>query len=53
MKKIALDIESLTVDSFEAGGSIEMDRGTVQGNDFYTQGRSCHRTPCCPNTTLC
>jgi hypothetical protein len=53
MKKIALDIETLTVDSFVAGSSMDMDRGTVQANAIYTQGHSCQRTPCCPRTTLC
>ena len=53
MKKIALDIETLSVDSFEAGGSMDAERGTVQANALYTQGHSCQRTPCCPATTLC
>ena len=59
MKKIALNIETLSVESFEAGSAMDMDRGTVQGNqatlnaNCYTQQNSCHRTPCCPDTTLC
>lgn len=57
MKKIALNVESLSVESFDAGNGMELDRGTVQGNDgaelLATPGRSCYRTACCPETTLC
>lgn len=59
MKKIELNIETLSVESFEVGG-VKLDRGTVMGNqggtlnaNCYTQQHSCHRTPCCPDTTLC
>jgi hypothetical protein len=30
MKKIAPDVETLSIESFEVGGSVQMDRGTVQ-----------------------
>ena len=59
MKKIALNIETLSVESFEAGSSMQMDRGTVEANqgtlnvNCYTNQHSCQRTPCCPDTTLC
>lgn len=59
MKKIALNVESLSIESFETGTALELDRGTVQANqatvnvNCYTQQHSCHRTPCCPDTTLC
>jgi hypothetical protein len=59
MKKIALNIETLAIESFEVGGAVQLDRGTVQANqqtlnvNCYTQQHSCHRTPCCPDTTLC
>jgi hypothetical protein len=59
MKKIALNIETLAIESFEVGGAVQLDRGTVQANqqtlnvNCYTQQNSCHRTPCCPDTTLC
>jgi hypothetical protein len=58
MKKIELNVETLSVESFEAG-RVEMDRGTVQANqgtlnaNCYTNQHSCQRTPCCPETTLC
>ena len=60
MKKISLSIETLSVESFEAGGAVQLDRGTVEANqggtvniNCYTNQHSCHRTPCCPDTTLC
>jgi hypothetical protein len=60
MKKIALNIETLSVESFEPGSALRMDRGTVEGNQggtvnvaCYTNQHSCQRTPCCPETTLC
>jgi hypothetical protein len=54
MKKIALNIETLAVESFEAG-SEPVARGTVQANEanLATRGQSCYRTYCCPETTLC
>lgn len=54
MKKIALDVDTLAVESFEAGGE-PVARGTVQANEanLATGGRSCYRTACCPETTLC
>jgi hypothetical protein len=59
MKKIALNVEALSIESFDVGSSLPMDRGTVEANqatlnaNCYTQQNSCHRTPCCPDTTLC
>lgn len=58
MKKIALAVETLSIESFEVGGCVQLDRGTVEANQqtlgaCYTQQHSCHRTPCCPATTLC
>ena len=59
MKKIALNVETLSIESFDVGGSMMLDRGTVQANQgtlnaqCYTNQHSCHRTPCCPDTTLC
>ena len=57
MKKIALNLETLSVESFDAGNGLELDRGTVQANEgaelLATPGRSCYRTACCPETTLC
>jgi hypothetical protein len=54
MKKITLNVETLAVDSFEAG-SEPVARGTVQANEelLATRGQSCYRTYCCPETTLC
>lgn len=59
MKKIALNVESLAIESFETGSEMEQARGTVQANqqtlnaNCYTQVGSCYRTACCPETTLC
>ena len=55
MKKIALDLETLSVESFETDTATAQARGTVQGNErmLATPGRSCYRTACCPETTLC
>lgn len=57
MKKIALNLETLSVESFDVGNGMELDRGTVQANEgaalLATPGRSCYRTACCPETTLC
>jgi hypothetical protein len=57
MNKISLDLESLSVESFEAGSAEGLTRGTVQANEaaqlLATPGRSCYRTACCPETTLC
>jgi hypothetical protein len=59
MKKIALNIETLAVDSFEVGSTMELDRGTVQANQgslnnaCYSHVGSCARTACCPDTTVC
>ena len=57
MKKIALNLETLSVESFDVGDGMEPDRGTVQANEgaalLATPGRSCYRTACCPETTLC
>lgn len=55
MQKIALDLETLAVESFETDGEAPQARGTVEGNErlLATPGRSCYRTACCPETTLC
>lgn len=60
MKKIALSIDTLSIETFDVGSCLTMDRGTVEANqggtvnvNCYTQQHSCHRTPCCPATTLC
>ena len=58
MKKIALNLDALAVESFEIDG-VEQDRGTVMANQgtlnqqCYTKVGSCYRTACCPETTLC
>ena len=59
MKKIALELESLAVESF-ATGTEDEGRGTVVGhqqtannNCYNTNGRSCYRTGCCPKTDVC
>lgn len=59
MKKIALNIETLSVESFVASSAMEQDRGTVQANmntlndNCYSKVGSCLRTACCPDTTVC
>lgn len=59
MKKITLDVETLSVESFEAGGAMDDGRGTVQANGgslndaCYSHVGSCNRTACCPDTTVC
>lgn len=62
MRKIALDVETLAVESFEAGRGEPMGRGTVQANGVQANGgmlsvatrdTSCDRTRCCPRTNLC
>ena len=59
MKKIALNLENLSVESFETGTGTEQARGTVMANqqtlneNCYTRVGSCYRTACCPDTTLC
>lgn len=58
MKKIALNLDALAVESFEIDGA-EQDRGTVLANQgtlnvhCYTNVGSCNRTACCPATTIC
>ena len=58
MKKIALNLDALAVESFEIAG-MEDERGTVMANQgtlnvqCYTRVGSCHRTACCPETTIC
>jgi|GEM_PF-4120803 len=58
MKKIALNLDTLAVESFEINGG-EPDRGTVMANQgtlnqqCYTRVGSCNRTECCPATTIC
>lgn len=57
MKKMTMDVETLAVESFEAGSAEPMARGTVHGNEglwsVATRDTSCDRTRCCPKTTLC
>lgn len=55
MKKIALDVETLSVESFEVSGAETVARGTVQAHEamLATRNNSCYRTACCPETTLC
>ncbi|HEX6037858.1 hypothetical protein [Longimicrobium sp.] len=59
MKKIALNVESLAIESFETGSGMGQARGTVAANqqtlnaNCYTRVGSCYRTACCPDTTLC
>ncbi|HEX2076826.1 MAG TPA: hypothetical protein VHG08_03930 [Longimicrobium sp.] len=59
MKKIGLNLDALSVESFDVTGDVEEARGTVMANqqtlnvNCYTQPQSCHRTPCCPDTTFC
>lgn len=58
MKKIELNLDALSVESFETGAEAE-GRGTVMANqqtlnaNCYTKAGSCYRTACCPETTLC
>ena len=58
MKKVALNLETLSVESFDLGTGGE-DRGTVFGNQqtlnvhCYSRVGSCLRTACCPATTIC
>ncbi len=58
MNKIALNLDALSVESFEIEGG-EQDRGTVMANqgtlneNCYTKVGSCLRTACCPETTVC
>lgn len=59
MRKIELDLDGLTVESFRVDGDNGQARGTVVANEntlnenCYTQVGSCYRTACCPETTLC
>jgi hypothetical protein len=55
MKKIALNVETLSVESFEISTGEPVARGTVQANEamLATRNNSCWRTACCPETTLC
>lgn len=56
MKKITLDVETLSVESFDVGEAVQPARGTVQANEglnLATRNNSCYRTACCPETTLC
>lgn len=58
MKKIALNLDVLAVDSFEIEGG-DLEHGTVLGNqgtlnnNCYSKVGSCLRTACCPETTVC
>ena len=57
MKKIALNLDVLAVESFETAG-VELDRGTVMANQgtlnaqCYSKVGSCLRTACCPETNI-
>jgi hypothetical protein len=50
MKKLSLDLDRLSVESF-ATGTEESARGTVRGNDTriteFCHSRSCPGTACC------
>ncbi len=58
MKKIALNLDALAVESFEIDGG-EQERGTVMANqgtlneNCYSKVGSCLRTACCPETEVC
>ncbi len=58
MKKLALNLDALRVESFATGTALEQ-RGTVLGNQqthnvqCHTQEISCYRTACCPATIRC
>lgn len=59
MKKIEMNLDALSVESFEVNGGEMEQRGTVMANQgtvnvqCYTNVGSCYRTACCPETTLC
>ena len=59
MKKIELNLDALSVESFKVDGGEMQQRGTVMANQgtlnaqCYTNVGSCYRTACCPETTLC
>ena len=57
MMKLMMDVEMLSVESYEIGGGEPMERGTVHGNaamvGVATRDTSCDRTRCCPRTDLC
>jgi hypothetical protein len=59
MKKIELNLDALSVESFAVDGGEMEQRGTVMANQgtlnqqCYTNVGSCYRTACCPATTLC
>ena len=59
MKKIELNLDALTVESFDVAGDVEQARGTVMANQqtlneqCYSRVGSCLRTACCPATTVC
>ena len=46
MKKLALDVDRLAVDTFEAGAA-DTGAGTVQA---HATGHTCGHTLCCPDT---
>lgn len=49
MKKLTLDLDTLTVESFAAAGGEG--EGTVLGQEWDTRRQdSCYRTACCPDT---
>jgi hypothetical protein len=49
MKKLTLDLDRLTVESFAAVS--EEGEGTLLGHEMDTRRQdSCLRTACCPNT---
>ena len=51
MKKLTLDLDTLAVESVDAGAAARPDEGTVYGHELApTRGHSCQRTPCCPDT---
>lgn len=51
MKKLTLDLDTLSVDSFPTSSADETARGTVRGHDtieseWCTMPKTCSRPPC-------
>ncbi|HYH83687.1 MAG TPA: hypothetical protein VEX86_28085 [Longimicrobium sp.] len=55
MKKLTLDLDSLSIESFDPGGAPDALRGTVQGAALSVfDGCGSHNSFCVPqNTTDC
>jgi len=54
MKKLRLDVEELSIESF-ATGDPAAERGTVEANAITTSANTCHLCTRygCPQTELC